>query len=182
MLSPGGFLFILLLWGLSVIPGRFTRGYYRAGKAIPLARQALVEEELDICLRSLRESVLQSFLFKAHLRFNSMTMRVPEGNSGFLEYFRQTFLPEEESRLRRLEGRKSKLWLATAEELIIAAPIILVLIFAGLDWIAWFIGAALLLASLAYFVNIYGRFLRREREYAEIVNEVDLKLAGYGNS
>lgn len=182
MLSPGGFLFILLLWGLSAIPGRFTRGYYRAGKAILLARQALMEEDRDGCLRSLRESVMQSFLFKAHLRFNSRTMRVPEGDGGFLEYFHLTFLPEEESRLRRLEGWKAKLWLGMAEELLIAAPIVFVLIVTGPGWIGWLIGAALLLASLAYFIHAYGRFLRREREYAEVISEVDLKLAGYSGS
>jgi hypothetical protein len=178
-MSAGGALLLLILWAEWAIPGRFVRGTERSRKAMSLAREALGEKTWSGCLDGLRKSILQSFLFKTYLRFNSKTMQVPEDEQGTLEYFHQTLLPEQERRLAQLAGWKSRVSLGVYETLLMALLVLLFVNAFQWHWISMLAGAAVIVTVIVLFYHFYRKLLGMENEYLEVLRETDLKLEGF---
>lgn len=172
----GGWFIVLILWIEWAIPGRFVRGIDRSRKAISLAEEALGKDSMSECLLAVRTSVLQSFLFKTYLRFDSKTMRVPDDEQGILVYFRRTFLPEHARRLDLLSGWRSRLSLGFSELLLMTALVALFIFEFGWVWIAWLAGAVIIITCMTLFYHFYDKLIKKEREYALVLMELDLKL------
>ncbi len=174
-----GILLEFVLWTLFPF-SFFSNGDIR--KASSLAEQALEEPSSEGRLSSLRESVMLSPLYRDRLRFNSVTMHVPEDEAEFLLYFRQTFLPGNQRQLAFISSRK---FLVTTDllmglEVIIFGAILVSL--AGisdslfLDWFQppWIFYIVVLSVALLNMI-FYPFFLRKAtRKAAAYVDDLEM--------